>query len=59
MSYVELGRDGQQPPDLPPKAQIRVERRQERKQSQQSQLHKYFKPKDKVLEETNSYSHNN
>ena len=42
---LELGRDGLQPPDLPLKVQIRVERSKERKQNQQSQIVSYFKPK--------------
>ena len=35
---LELGRVGYPPPDLPLKVQIRVERCQERKQTQQSQM---------------------
>jgi len=50
---LELGRVGHQPPDLPLKVQIRVERCLERKQNQQSQMQQsqirnYFKPKGKV-----------
>jgi len=45
---LELGRGGQQPPDLSLKVQIRVERRQERKQIQQSKIMNYFTPKDNV-----------
>ena len=47
---LELGRDGHQPPDIPLKVQIRVERRLERKQRQQPQqrqLTQYFQPKGK------------
>ena len=45
---LELGRVGYQPPDLPLKVQLRVARRLERKQNQQSQMQqsqirKYFK----------------
>jgi hypothetical protein len=50
---LELGRDGYLPPDLPLKVQMRVERSIERKgnqqsQMQQSQILKFFKPKDKA-----------
>ena len=43
---LELGRDGLQPPDLPLKVQIRVERTKEREQNQQRKIVNYFKPKD-------------
>jgi hypothetical protein len=51
---LELGRVSPPPPDLPLKAQTRVERCLERKQNQQSQMQQsqiqtYFQPKDKVV----------